>query len=289
MMKAMFQTQKESGAVQCLLCPNQCVIKENNMSPCLSRVNNEGVLYAGNYGQIASIALDPIEKKPLTEFHPGKKILSIGSYGCNLHCSYCQNWEISQVKAPTREMSVQDLVQYALETVPQGNIGIGYTYNEPTVWYEFVLDCAKSVHAAGLLNVLVTNGYIAKEPLEKLLPFVDAMNIDLKGFSTDFYQNLCKGRLAPVLETISTCASHCHVELTTLVIPGWNDNPEQMADMAKWIANISPEIPLHMTRYRPSYKMTEPNMPEKKAMDVLASIASNHLNRVYVNGQIIRQ
>lgn len=192
---------------------------------------------------------DPIEKKPLYRFHPGSAILSLGSWGCNFTCPFCQNWQISQQEAPFRELTPEQALALARHYRADGSIGLAYTYNEPTLSYESIIQTARLVHEAGLVNVMVSNGYIEKEPLQALLPYIDAWNIDLKGFSQDFYQSLCGASLQPVLDTIEAAAAVSHVEVTTLVIPGENDDPAQMDAEARWLASISPDIPLHLTRY----------------------------------------
>ena len=193
MNEARFYGRAENGAVACILCPHHCLVGKDKAGICGVRRNDGGKLYATNYGLVSSIALDPIEKKPLRVFHPGKNVLSIGSFGCNLHCPFCQNCEISMEYAErlndAKRVSPEQIADLAKKYVPDGNIGVAYTYNEPMIGYEFIYDCAKLVHEVGLKNVLVTNGYISPEPLEKLLPYVDALNIDLKGFSEEFYKN----------------------------------------------------------------------------------------------------
>jgi pyruvate formate lyase activating enzyme len=271
---AKYQESLADGIARCSLCPHGCLLKPGQTSRCLSRENIGGVLSVRNYAKVTSLALDPIEKKPLISFHPGKKILSVGTFGCNLSCDFCQNWRISQEEAPWSVIPPENLLQLAREMMHAGNIGVAYTYNEPTIWYEYVYDCAKLLRAAGLCNVLVTNGYILKEPLMALLPFIDAMNIDLKAFTQDFYGGLCKGGLEPVLQTIQNSHGLCHVELTTLLIPGRNDSEQEIISLSKWIAAISPDIPLHLTRHHPDYKMREPEPISVSRLRFLASVAS---------------
>jgi pyruvate formate lyase activating enzyme len=234
-----------------------------------------------NYGQCTSAALDPVEKKPLRRFHPGHQILSLGSWGCNLACSFCQNWQISQEQAIFQEITPQEAVSLALREKKNDNIGLAYTYNEPTVWYEFISHTAPLIHAAGLLNVMVTNGYIEEKPLQALLPYIDAWNIDLKAFQDKFYYTLCKGTLAPVLRTIRLAAASSHVEVTTLIIPGENDRIDDMDREAAWLASISPDIPLHITRYFPRYHMDTPPTP-LDTLYALANKARQHLSTVYI-------
>ncbi len=279
--RAKFYEKRDDGAVKCTLCPQGCVIGVGNRGMCLVRKNIGGELYAAGYGKICSLALDPIEKKPLKMFYPGNLILSAGSYGCNFKCRLCQNYSISQQEPPCRDFSPEQLVELALKTAEQGNIGIAYTYNEPLTGYEFVYDCASLAKKHGLKNVVVTNGFINKTPMEELLPFIDAMNIDLKAFTQGFYKDICYGSLKPVMETIALCQKCCHVEVTTLLIPEYNDSENEVMAIAQWLARISPEIPLHLTRHHPDYRMPEPPSIDRKRLYKLAGIAKNYLCNVY--------
>ena len=267
--------------IKCGLCPHYCTINTNQTGKCGVRTNKEGTLYASSYGKITSIALDPIEKKPLYMFHPGKKIASIGSYGCNFHCQFCQNHNISIEYGKIRpDLMTPELVRdVALLAVQDNNIGIAYTYNEPLVGYEFVKDCSSLIHEAGLLNVLVTNGYINKEPLEKLLPSIDALNIDIKGNNKGTY-NMVGGTLDTVKETIELSNEVCHVEVTTLVLP--NENENAVEEISKWLSSINPEIPYHLSRSFPRYKYSgrEPTPPE--TMYRLFDTAKKHLKNVFI-------
>jgi len=247
----------EDLKVCCHLCPHSCVIRPDGLGACRARKNISGELYSMNYGKVTSISLDPIEKKPLYMFRPGSMILSSGTFGCNLKCSFCQNWSIAHQDAPTVEVSPDELIKKAIELKDKGNIGIAYTYNEPSIWYEYVSDTAKLARDNNLANVLVTNGFISREPLLELLPFIDAMNIDVKGYTASFYADICKGALDNVKQTVELCAKKCHVEITTLVIPGLNDSAEEISRMSQWIASISPDIPLHLSRFFPNYKMND--------------------------------
>jgi pyruvate formate lyase activating enzyme len=281
MSKAMFFEKLESNVVKCNICPHTCVLKEGQTGICLARKNINGNIYSLNYGKITACALDPIEKKPLNRFFSGSNILSIGSFGCNLKCSFCQNWNISQEEAQSEESTPKQIIEIALGAMKDGNIGVAYTYNEPLIGYEFVYDCCVLAHENGLKNVVVTNGYVNKEPMVKLLPFIDAMNIDLKSFNDEFYHNTCKGKVEYVKETIQLCAKACHVEVTTLLIPGENDSETEIDTIARWLASVSPIIPLHLNRYHPDYKMTEPPIMPKERLYQLAEIAQKHLKYVY--------
>jgi pyruvate formate lyase activating enzyme len=232
------------------------------------------------------MSIDPIEKKPLYHFMPGAGILSVGTYGCNLSCKFCQNWEISQREADHRQLTPEELARLA-DSVRGQSVGVAYTYSEPLVWYEFVYDSARLVRERGLVNVLVTNGYINPEPFRELLPYVDAVNIDLKAFSPEFYESVCGGDLEPVLRSIRQAyESGCHVELTTLVVPGLNDSSEEMDSLARWIAELSPDVPLHVSRYFPSYRMTAPPTPIS-TLQVCVDAARARLHYVYVGNATV--
>ena len=280
MKEALYYEKLGDKKVRCHLCPTECVILPGNHGACGVRLNKLGILYSEIYGKITSLALDPIEKKPLYHYHPKESILSIGTKGCNFHCDFCQNWQISQnLSALTENITAEEVVAKTKEC---GSFGIAYTYNEPFIWYEFVLEIAKLAKKNGLENVLVTNGYVNSEPLEELLPYIDAMNIDLKAFSDDFYVKMCKGKLQPVLEVIKRAHRDCHIELTTLIIPTLNDSDEEIKREVDWIHdNLGPETPLHFSRYFPCYKM---NIPPTsiKTLERAAEIALRRLKYVYL-------
>jgi pyruvate formate lyase activating enzyme len=235
-------------------------LREGQTGFCRARENRGGAIRLKTYGQITSLALDPVEKKPLYHYFPGHTVLSAGGMGCNLGCRFCQNWEISQQEAPVTEVSPEQLAHHQVLDEPDC-IGLAFTYNEPTVAYEFVRDTFAMVKARSLHTVLVTNGYVNLEPLDELLQVTDALNIDLKAFTEDYYRRMCLGHLEPVKEVIRAAAARRHVELTTLVIPGWNDSVEEMSRLSEFIAGISREIPLHLTRYFPNYKLSLPSTP----------------------------
>ncbi len=269
--------------IVCLLCPHGCRLKESQLGRCQVRQNVEGKLYSLNYALCSSIAMDPIEKKPLNRFFPGSYVLSVGSYGCNFTCSYCQNWSISQEIPPTREISAQqlaDLAQKYHREYPKC-IGVAYTYSEPLIWYEFVLDSAQRVKRYGLNNVLVTNGYIRPEPLSRLLEYIDAVNLDIKGFSQAYYAKFCGGRLENVLDNVTLIADRCHLEVTTLLVPGENDSEQEIEALAQFLAGINPQIPLHLTRYFPNYHLDLPPTP-RTTMEQAYKIAKRHLQYVYL-------
>ncbi len=266
----------------CEICPHHCRLLVGEVGRCRARINDGEKITALNYGAITSIALDPIEKKPLYRFFPGSRILSVGSYGCNLNCPFCQNHEISMADStfPTRKITPEQLAGLAVELVPQKNIGVAFTYNEPFISYEFVRDTSNLLKAVGLKSVLVTNGTVAPAALKKILPLIDAMNIDLKGFSQEIYSKL-GGDFETVRKTISIAAQACHVEVTTLVVPTMNDSPDDMDKEAAWLASISKDIPLHISRFFPRYKITNlPPTPVQKIYE-LVDVAKRHLNFVF--------
>lgn len=268
---------------ECRICPHRCNIEEGHLGLCRARINQNGEIISDNYGRLTSVALDPIEKKPLYHFHPGSRILSIGSYGCNLNCPFCQNCDISMVSGAeieTEEVSVQEVVAKAKALKSMGNIGIAYTYNEPLIGFEFVQDCATLAKVEGLSNVVVTNGYICEEPLMELLPDIDAMNIDLKGFTEEFYHRL-RGDLATVKRTIELAAAHTHVEVTTLIIPDENDSDEEMLELSGWLAGIRYDIPLHVSRFFPRWRMQDRKATPVTKIYHLAEIARKNLKYVH--------
>lgn len=266
---------------ECDLCFHRCQLEEGQVGFCRGRKNSKGVIIPLNYDRVTSIALDPIEKKPLKYFHPGSMILSLGGFGCNLRCPFCQNHSISMAdeKTFTRHLSVSDAVDLAKSLIKDGNIGLAYTYNEPLINFEYVLDCSKEIRNSGMVNVLVTNGTIEEAPLRKLLPFIDAYNIDLKGFSQTFYDKI-SGDFESVKRTIMITSKVAHVEVTFLAIEGENDSDEEMEQMAKWLADINPDLPLHITRFFPNYLWKEKRITSKETLVRLKLIASKYLNRV---------
>jgi pyruvate formate lyase activating enzyme len=363
MKEAAYYEKLNDGVVRCRLCPHGCVLKPGKTGVCRARKNVDGTLFSLNYSYAASVALDPIEKKPLYHFHPGSFILSAGTFGCNLKCGWCQNWSIAhgddqaasreegraalhndgqtasyedeQVSDPEDgkaalhesgqvsdsadkrvpgheegqgkhederdpdhedendyvwnhgsvrllELTPEGLARLAKKYAGRGSIGVAYTYNEPAVWYEFVLDTAKLVKDRGLSNVLVTNGFINEEPLEELLPYVDAMNIDVKAFTEDFYKKYCKGSLERVKRTVERAAKSCHVEVTTLVIPGLNDSPEEIGELARWLSAIDRDIVLHLSRFFPNYRMLNVVPTPYKTLELAKKSALEHLKHVYL-------
>ena len=258
-MKAKYFNKEKNNKVKCILCPNNCTLSEGKIGPCKARKNDGGKLISLTYGKVVAMNVDPIEKKPLYHFLPGSKTFSIGTNGCNLKCRNCQNFSISQ-KVPEREftknISAEEIVDMALKNQCES---ISFTYNEPTVFYEYMLEIAKLSKIAGLKNVMVTNGYINKEPLLELIPYLDAVNIDLKVFDNKIYKSLFKGKLKPVLKTIKTLKkNNVWIELTNLIIPGYSDNVKKISKMIDWFTeNNMQTVPLHFSRFFPTYKLGE--------------------------------
>lgn len=276
---------KSGDNVSCRLCPHNCDIIPGKSGICGVRKNEGGKLYSNNYGKVSSLHSDPIEKKPLYHFFPGRNILSVGSLGCNLKCRFCQNWQISQAsKRDLLDLKTVDAEEIAsLANAESGNIGIAYTYNEPIVWFEFMQDIAARVRSKHLKNVMVTNGYINPDPLKELVRSMDAFSVDLKAFSETFYQKLTGSGLQPVLDTLKTIrASGLHLEITNLVIPGQNDDLEDFTRMVDWIAgSLGENTVLHISRYYPNYKLQEPPTPASVLADFF-KIARSKLQHVYI-------
>ena len=269
--------------IECGICPHHCKLSEGQTGRCRARMNKDGKIICKNYGELTSIALDPIEKKPLYRFYPGSRVLSIGSYGCNMRCLFCQNSDISMSDGNdiyTEKVMPEEIVKNAVELITLGNIGIANTYNEPLVGFEYVLDCAKLAKEKGLENVVVTNGYICSEPMKELLPYIGAMNIDLKAFNDNFYRKM-GGDLETVKNSIMLASKQCHLEVTTLIIPNENDSEEEMEKLSGWLSSLNPEIPLHISRFFPRYRMTDTSATPVNKIYRLVEIARKNLRYVY--------
>ena len=250
--------------VECQLCSHRCKISEEEKGICGVRENRGGTLYSLAYGKVIAANIDPIEKKPLFHFLPGTISFSIATAGCNFHCSFCQNWDISQLSKewkgefPGKDLSCEEIVEEAVKNKCKS---IAYTYTEPTIFFEYAYDTAKLAQKKGLKNVFVTNGFQTPETIEKMVGVIDAANIDLKSFSGEFYRKVCGGRLQPVLEAIKMMwEKKIWVEVTTLVIPGQNDSDEELGKIAQFLASVSCDIPWHISRFYPQYKMRD-NIP----------------------------
>ncbi len=274
----------EESNIICNVCMHHCKLTEGQVGKCRARINEKGKSTPLNYGYITSLALDPIEKKPLACFCPGSMILSVGSYGCNLDCPFCQNDSIAMACKDEVEailVTPEQLVKEAYVARSQGNIGIAFTYNEPLVGYEFVRDTCKLVHEYGMKTVVVTNGSLGEEAAREILPYVDAYNIDLKGFTQEYYSKL-GGSLQYVKNFIHLAARNAHVEITTLIVPGENDSPEEIESLAKWLASIDPDMPLHLTRFFPRRNMRDKEPTNVDLLYSLQEVAKKYLNRVFV-------
>jgi len=275
MHEAMFWKPAEGKKVQCELCARNCVIGEGKKGFCRARKNVDGKLYSLTFGKPCSIAIDPIEKKPFYHFHPGSRVFSIATFGCNLACDHCQNWQISQgdpEKQEVEEILPEKIVELALENKCEG---IAYTYTEPTIFYEYAFETSKLAKKEGLYNCFVSNGLINREPLKKISPYLDAMNMDLKAFTDDFYKNVAHfpGGVEHVKQTARNCLEFgIHLEITTLLIPGYNDSEAEIRKIAEFVKSLSPEVPLHFSRFFPHYKMKDvpptPIETVKKAQEI---------------------
>ena len=276
---------------ECGVCFRHCNIPEGRTGFCGGRISRNGRVEAYNYGKITSLALDPIEKKPLIRFYPGSMILSAGSFGCNLRCPFCQNHEISWSEQAKRFASSaetilpEEVADLAYSLRPRGNIGVAFTYNEPLIGYEFVRDAAKFVKEKGMINVMVTNGTAELSVLEELAPYIDAMNIDLKGFSDRYYGKVLGGDRRQVMAFIEEAVKTSHVELTTLIVPGENDSEEEMRELSRWVSLLrnpdGEEVPLHVTRFFPRFHMTDRKATDVKTVYRLTETARENLRYVY--------
>ena len=276
---------------KCEVCHNRCSLEEGDIGLCRARKFENGEFRAANYGMLTSMALDPIEKKPLKRFFPGSLILSVGSYGCNLRCPFCQNSEISygfgkEYKGGLRYFPPEELADIAEKYRPQGNIGIAFTYNEPLISYEYIIDTAKLIHERDMKTVLVSNGCVSGKTAERVLPVIDAANIDLKGFTDEFYEKILNGSRKMVMDFIELASEFCHLEVTTLIIPGMNDSDEEMLNLSGWLATLNngkgtESISLHISRYFPQFRMTDIPATDVAKIYHLAEVAGKNLNHVY--------
>ena len=277
------------GKKACPVCPHRCILSEGRTGLCRARGMRNGEIVPFNYGIVSSIALDPIEKKPLARFYPGSFILSVGSFGCNLRCPFCQNHEISMsdgaefTRGRESFLPPERLAEAADRLRGRGNIGVAFTYNEPLIGWEYVRDTAVLLREKGLKVVLVTNGCVNGEIADALLPLTDALNIDLKSFRAETYEKLLGGDLETVRRFIARAAERCHVELTTLIVPGMNDSEEEVRELSEWVASLpgGEEIPLHLTRFFPRYHMTDRRPTERETVLRLVSVARERLRWVY--------
>ena len=279
---------------RCEVCFRHCQLNEGQIGFCGGRICKDGKICAFNYGKISGLALDPIEKKPLRHFCPGSIILSIGSFGCNLRCPFCQNHDISWSREAfayaqkAEQITPEELCMIAKRYEEKGNIGIAYTYNEPLIGYEFVRDCAKLVHEAGMKNVLVSNGTVELGILHEILPYIDAMNIDLKGFTDHYYDDVLQGNRKMAMDFIAEAVKYTHVELTTLIVPGENDSDEEMRELSSWVSQlkdkdgntVGKDVVLHVSRFFPRFHMTDRDPTKIETVYHLADIAREKLSYV---------
>ncbi len=275
--EAKYYTHQNSH-IDCQMCPHYCKISANKLGICRARKHEDGKLWAVNYGESTSVALDPIEKKPLYHFYPGSQILSIACNSCNMRCPFCQNWEISQGEVQTQYIAPDVLLKIYRD---HPSIGIAYTYTEPLMWFEYILDAGVLIREAGGKNVLVTNGLINQDPLSEILPLIDAMNIDLKTMDPDVYKKTLHGDLAAVKNVIETAYSKCHLEITNLIVTGLNDKKSDIDKLIAYVASIDTNIPIHFSRYYPNYKYTKPPTSEKTMLYAYEK-AREKLNYVYI-------
>jgi len=279
MKEALYYEKSDNKRVHCHLCPVECVISDGKAGNCRVRYNNAGVLYSKITDRVSGLGMDPIEKKPLYHFMPGRSILSIGTMGCNFHCKFCQNADISQTgDLELDEVDPASLLEMARQ---KDSIGIAFTYTEPSIWIETILDIAPVFTKAGLKNVLVTNGYFNRKPLDDILPYIDAMNIDVKAFREDFYRKVCGAKLKPVLENVEYLHDKTHLELTMLIVPTLNDDMKEIAEFVDWVAGMDREIPVHFSRYFPRYQMDHEATPER-TLAAAFEYARKRLAHVYV-------
>ncbi|HSK68498.1 MAG TPA: AmmeMemoRadiSam system radical SAM enzyme [Candidatus Limnocylindria bacterium] len=269
--------------IVCGLCPHRCALREGQSGLCRARKNVNGINVALNYGRVTSLALDPVEKKPLMRFHPGAMLLSVGGFGCNMRCFFCQNAGISFCgpdEVPYEELQARELADMAAELAPRGCIGAAFTYNEPLLNHEYIRECAALLRERGMKTVLVTNGCFHLDAVGDLLPLIDAMNVDLKGFTESWYRRL-GGDLPTVKAFIAAAQAVSHVEVTTLVVPGENDTEEEIAELAAWLASLRADIPLHVTRFFPRHKAQGYAATDPAAVRRLAEVARGSLRWVY--------
>ena len=275
--------KRHDDKLECLLCPHYCKLTYGKTGICGVRKNTGEKIELLTYGVISGYSLDPVEKKPLYHFLPGHNILSIGSFGCNMRCDFCQNFHISQKIPETLvpEVTTDKIIKDALSA--EKNIGIAFTYNEPVIWFEFMRDVAEIAKKEGLFTVMVSNGFVNSEPLDEIINFIDAFNIDLKAFNNNFYRKLTGAEIEPVKNALKQIArSGKHLEITTLIIPGQNDDEKEMASQSEWIAGeLGKDVPLHLSRYFPMYKRDDPSTSEE-SLKKLFDIASRNLDYVYM-------
>ncbi len=287
---AKWWNEKEQG-IECYLCPRRCIIADRSYGVCNVRKNVDNTLYTIVYGHPVAVHVDPIEKKPLYHFYPGSQIFSVGTVGCNLLCEFCQNWDIARAKPDDTQMhniSPEKIIDMAQKS---NCIGIAFTYNEPTIFGEYVLDIATLAHQSGLQTVMVTNGYITSEAIDDIYPFIDAANIDLKSFSNEFYRQYCKGELQPVLDALQRIRDlGTFIEITMLIIPGKNDSDSELDHLTRWIVdNLGQDVPVHFSAFHPDYKMRQLSRTPKETLDKARKIAIRNGLRYVYEGNVLSE
>ena len=289
--EAKYYVKREGGVVKCVLCPQGCDIKDGEAGKCLVRVNRGGKMWASSYGKVAAIHIDPIEKKPLFHFYPTYNILSVGGVGCNFSCKFCQNWELVEGVVPVRELPPEELSELAVELKDTDkNVGIAFTYNEPTIWFEYIVDTAKKLKrkSPDMKIVLVTNGYISAKPFEELSEYVDAMNIDFKFAKEEYYKEISDAHFKPVLSTIKRAWKSFQekgkpfIELTYLVITGVNDSADDFERITDFVAEISPEIPFHISKFFPHFLMRDRPPTPEQILEEAYEVAKKKLKYAYI-------
>jgi len=279
MKEAILYQKLEGDKLKCAVCNHRCTIAEGKRGICSVRENRQGKLYALNYGKTIAVNIDPIEKKPLYHFLPGTKIYSFATVGCNFRCSWCQNWEISQSPKPNKpidgiDISPEEHVKRALEYACPS---IAYTYSEPTIFVEYALDTMKLAREKGLKNVWVTNGYMSRETLDTIIPYLDAANVDYKGPNDGVYEKYCGGKAEPIMENLKYLhEAGVHIEITTLIVPGINDKPNQLEKIARFIATeLSQDVPWHVSRFFPAWKMMDTPITPVETLEMARGIGKN--------------
>ncbi|MDD4363409.1 MAG: AmmeMemoRadiSam system radical SAM enzyme [Atribacterota bacterium] len=291
MQKAMFYDVLEGNNVKCMLCSHQCIISPGKRGICHVRENKDGILYSLNYQKLIASQVDPIEKKPLFHFYPGSYSYSIAAFGCNFQCMHCQNWSISQIKDDKdpivgSKTTPEKVIQNAFKN---GCLSISYTYTEPTIFYETAFEISQLANEKGLKNIFITNGYISQKALQKIAPFLDAANVDLKAMNEEFYNNICRAKLQPVLNSIKLYYNlGIWIEITTLIIPGYNDDPLELKKIAEFIAGIDPGIPWHVTAFYPTYKLNKLPITPLSTLDLAYKIGKDQGLQFVYKGNISR-
>ncbi len=282
--EAMLWEPLKDTTLRCKLCAHRCVIADGRRGICAVRENRKGKLYTLNYALASSVAVDPIEKKPFFHFYPGSSVFSLGTLSCNFRCLHCQNYSISQTPLEEgRGYLTEYLPEKAVRLAKDYNCqGLAWTYNEPTIWFEYTYDSAKLAKKNNLYTVYVTNGYFTEEMLDTIAPYMDAMNIDVKGFTDKFYKEVCSAKLEPVLRSVERAVKKgIHIEVTYLVIPGYNDGEEEFREFVGWVAGIDVDIPVHFSRFHPEYKMMHVHSTPIKTLEMARKIGLEKLHFVY--------